>query len=113
MATLGGAAAWPLISNIAESVFGTHTGLYGECLTLMASGENWTPDRLAEGVSAIPLFAHVHLSSLLFSLTRISVYILVWLCSQGRLRPRQTGLSARTDARARGAKRQWHAKLIA
>jgi hypothetical protein len=31
MATLGGAAAWPLISNIAESVFGTHTGLYGEC----------------------------------------------------------------------------------
>jgi hypothetical protein len=49
MATLGGAAAWPLISNIAESVFGTQTGLYGECLTLMASGENWTPDRLAEG----------------------------------------------------------------
>jgi hypothetical protein len=72
-----------------------------------------SPRKSGERESAIPLFAHVHLSSLLFSLAWISVYILVWLCSQGRLRPRQTGLSARTDARARGAKRQWHAKLIA
>ena len=46
IATLGGAAAWPLVSNIAKSVFGTHTGLYGECLALMASGENWTPGPL-------------------------------------------------------------------
>ena len=42
MATLGGAEAWPLISNIAESDFRYNTGLYEECLTLMASGENST-----------------------------------------------------------------------
>jgi hypothetical protein len=60
----------------------------------------FSSSQLAERESAIVLFAHIHDSALLFHFTFISPNFFAHLYSLVRLRPRQTGLFVRADARA-------------